>query len=294
MKILVTGANGQVGQELLSTTLINKYSVNVVGLDKQALDITNFEHVLSTLSSQKPDVVINSAAYTAVDKAEDDIDLAYSINAKGPENLAKACKILNIPLLHISTDYVFDGNKPESYLETDIPNPSGIYGKSKLAGEQAIQNIHSMHYILRVAWVFGEHGNNFVKTMLRLGKERSELSIVADQKGCPTWAKDIAETLIKLAIQTAQQPIEWGIYHFTGDNETTWHGFAQQIFDSALVNSSLTNKPTLQGITSEQYPTPAKRPLNSTLNCNKIKRALNIEQSNWLFGLNHVLKTWKQ
>jgi dTDP-4-dehydrorhamnose reductase len=293
MKVLITGAKGQVACELLQASLAEKFALEVVGFDRATLDITDYAQVNTILQREQPAVVINAAAYTAVDKAEQDIEQAYAINRDGPANLAKVCKALHIPLIHISTDYVFDGDKKTPYLETDVPNPTGVYGKSKLAGELAIADIHKQHYIVRVAWVFGAHGNNFAKTMLRLGKERSELSVVADQKGGPTWAKDIAEVALTLAKQTAAQPVEWGLYHYAGAQETTWFAFAQHIFDKAFDLKMITAKPQVTAITSEQYPTPAKRPLNSVLDCNKIKAALNIEPSNWQVGLANVLTTWK-
>ncbi|OUR61400.1 dTDP-4-dehydrorhamnose reductase [Colwellia sp. 39_35_sub15_T18] len=294
MKILVTGANGQVGSELLQADLINKYNAQVIGCDRALLDITNIDNIKAMLNQEKPDVVINAAAYTAVDKAEEEIDLAFTINEKGSENLAIICNELAIPLLHISTDYVFDGAKNSAYDENDAPNPTGIYGKSKLAGEQAIIKNHPMHYILRVAWVFGEHGNNFVKTMLRIGKDREQLNVVADQKGAPTYAKDIGETLLKLAVQINEETNDWGIYHYSGATPTSWHGFAQTIFEKAVKTNILANKPKVLPITSKEYPTPAERPLNSILNCDKITQTFNIEQSNWQLGLNNVLQAWKK
>jgi len=293
MKVLITGAKGQVGVELLQANLADKFAMDIVGFDRASLDITDYAQVSTILQRELPAVVINAAAYTAVDKAEQDIEPAYAINKDGPANLARVCKALHIPLIHISTDYVFDGDKKTPYLETDIPNPTGVYGKSKLAGEQAVADILAQHYIVRVAWVFGAHGNNFAKTMLRLGKQRSELSVVADQKGGPTWAKDIAEVALTLAKQTAVKPVEWGIYHYAGAEQTTWFAFAQHIFETAADLNLVTAKPKLLAITSEQYPTPAKRPHNSALDCNKIKAALHIEPSNWQVGLENVLTTWK-
>lgn len=294
MKVLITGANGQVGRELLQNSLATKWALELVGFDRTALDITDYAQVKHTLEQEQPQVLINTAAYTAVDKAEQEVEQAYAINRDGPANLAKACKTLNIPLIHISTDYVFDGNKQTPYLETDTPNPTGVYGKSKLAGELAIADVLEQHYIVRVAWVFGAHGNNFVKTMLRLGQERAELSVVDDQKGAPTWAKDIADVLLTLAKQTQTQAINWGTYHFAGAQQTTWCGFAQHVFAKAFDLNMLTAKPKVFAITSEQYPTPAQRPLNSMLDCSKIKEALNIQPSNWAIGLENVLNTWKK
>lgn len=295
MKILVTGANGQVGAELVKRGKEGTSSQNivVVALSRSDLDISNYSDVDTTLCSIKPDVVINAAAYTAVDKAEEESEQAYNINRDGPANLASTCKKLNIPLIHISTDYVFDGHKKTPYEESDQPNPSGVYGKSKFAGERAIADILTQYYIVRVAWVFGASGNNFVKTMLRLGKEKDEIGVVADQRGGPTWARDIAKLLLALASRCQHEPIPWGIYHYTGDPVTTWFDFANDIFDTAIALRLLDKKPRITAISSEQYPTLAKRPSNSVLCCNKLKQAMIITQPNWQQGLQTVLGEFK-
>jgi len=297
MKVLVTGANGQVGTEFTHSTLAKKLGINVISCDRNQLDITNLQNVQQLINEHKPHAIINTAAYTAVDKAEEDSATAYAINETGPANLATVCNQLSIPLIHISTDYVFNGNKQGAYTETDTPDPQGIYGKSKLAGELAVSTTHNMHYILRVAWVFGEYGNNFVKTMLRLAQNES-LNIVSDQFGSPTWAKDIADVCLLLASKAADKTNttnvpEFGTYHYSGDVKTNWSDFAQAIFDSAIQNENITSKPQVSAIPTSEYPTPAKRPNNSTLNCEKIHQALNINSSNWQLGLQHVLKEWK-
>ena len=295
MKILVTGANGQVGQEFILGDLADRYNVEIIGYDKSSLNIADLTSVQTVLNKEKPDVVINTAAYTAVDKAEDDVELAYKVNEVGPKNLAEVCNSLQIPIIHISTDYVFDGEKDSPYQESDLPNPTGIYGKSKLAGEIAIQQANPMHYIVRVAWVFGAYGNNFIKTMLRVGEQRSELSVVNDQYGGPTWAQDIAETLIKIAVKAkADTSADYGIYHYTGAPKTTWHNFALDIFEQAYNQQQISTKPKVLAISTQEYPTPAKRPNNSVLNCSKIKQNFNIEQSNWQVGLSNVLNAWKK
>lgn len=294
MKVLVTGINGQVGQEFIQSSLADKYNVEIIGYDKSSLNIADLATVQSVLNKEKPDVIINTAAYTAVDKAEEDTDLAYKVNEIGPKNLAEVCNSLQIPIIHISTDYVFDGETNSPYDETDLPNPTGIYGKSKLAGEVAIQQAHPMHYIVRVAWVFGAYGNNFIKTMLRVAEQRPELSVVNDQHGGPTWAQNIAETLLKIATAKTGSNANYGIYHYTGAPQTTWHTFAINIFEQAHNQKQITAKPSVIAITTQEYPTPAKRPHNSVLNCNKIKQQFNIEQSNWQVGLSNVLNAWKK
>jgi dTDP-4-dehydrorhamnose reductase len=296
MKLLVTGANGQVGSEFSNSLLAKQLNIDVIACDRTELDITDINSVEQCIAKHKPDAIVNAAAYTAVDKAESDIDNAYAINEKGPLNLASVCNKHKIPLVHISTDYVFDGNKQGAYSEFDDPNPTGIYGKSKLAGELAISNTHAQHYIIRVAWVFGEYGNNFVKTMLKLA-DKDALNIVADQFGSPTWAKDIADVCLLLANNVTDKSnttnVEFGTYHYSGDVRTNWSDFAHAIFDSALQNQNIASKPQVSAIPTSEYPTPAKRPQNSTLNCEKIHKALNIDSSNWQLGLQHVLKEWK-
>ena len=193
MRVLVTGAKGQVGSELILEG--EKRGIQMLATDRAELDITQQDAVNNFIQTQKPDILINAAAYTAVDKAESEPKLAYALNRDGAANLAQACADNNIPLMHISTDYVFDGKKEGAYTETDTPNPQCVYGKSKLEGDQAIESILEQYLILRVSWVFGANGNNFVKTMLRLGKERDIIKVVADQRGGPTWAGDIAATL---------------------------------------------------------------------------------------------------
>ena len=293
MRVLVTGANGQVGSELTNSVLAKKLNIDVLAYGRKQLDISSFSQVENVLNHERPVVLINTAAYTAVDKAEQEQETAYAINEKGPENLAIICQRLNIILIHISTDYIFDGTKLGAYTELDTPNPTGVYGKSKLAGEIAVNSNIDRHFILRVAWVFGEYGNNFVKTMLRLANEKKELSIVADQKGSPTWAKDIADVCLLLAVKAMAMSVEFGTYHFVGNRETTWFHFAENTFNMANARGYINTKPALTAITSAQYPTPAQRPLNSVLNCNKIEKALGIPLSNWQLGLEHVLEKWK-
>jgi dTDP-4-dehydrorhamnose reductase len=280
MKILITGAKGQVGSELVLEA--EKRGHDVHGFTSSELDITNSQIVNDTISLIKPSVVFNAAAYTAVDKAEEEKEQAYAVNELGVKNLAEICKKLNILLLHISTDYVFDGDKKEPYVETDFPNPTSIYGASKLAGEIALQNTWEKHIILRVSWVFGEQGNNFVKTMLRLAKDRNELSVVDDQFGGPTSAIDIAKVLLDLAIDDKK---DFGLYHLESNPNVSWHGFAQKIFEEAKVRGLIKNIPLVNAINSSQFATPVKRPANSKLASTKGLSAVT-----WTDALSQMLK----
>ena len=286
MRVLVTGCNGQVGF-LLKSLLMNK--VELLALTRQELDVTNEGSVYKIVSCFKPDVIVNAAAYTAVDKAESEEERAFSINSNGPEYLAKAANKLDASLIHISTDYVFEGNKLGQYLETDPVNPQGVYGKSKLAGENAAIKYCSKHIILRTAWVFGEHGNNFVKTMLRLGNERDALSIVSDQFGGPTYAGDIAKAILEIInkIETGNK-IKWGTYHYSGMPHVSWYEFAQNIFAKAKEIGALESTPKLTAISTKEFPTPAKRPENSKLNCKAIEKEFGIMPSNWQTELENI------
>ncbi len=288
MKVLVTGAKGQVGSELIERGQLIGLSMIAVDIDE--LDITKQDTVTEYIKAESPGMVINAAAYTAVDKAEEDVKLAYAVNRDGADYLAKACAEVNIPLLHISTDYVFDGSKDTPYSEDDQPNPAGVYGKSKWEGEVAVAQKLGNHIILRVAWVFAASGHNFIRTMLRLAGERDELSVVADQCGAPTWAGDIADVLLNMAAQYRDKnELPWGTYHYIGAPDTTWHGFAQTIFDQAKHLGLIGKTPVLHAIATEQYPTPAERPKNSVLNCKKIHGVFNISQPDWRIGLKRVL-----
>lgn len=286
IKVLITGSHGQVGHSLVNQ-LSKRKDVEVIAYDRDQLDITNEQEVQKTLTELKPDVIINAAAHTAVDKAETDVEISYAINRDGPLYLAKAAQLLDALLLHISTDYVFDGDKIEPYIETDIPNPKGVYGQSKLAGEEAVAEHCSRYAILRTAWVFGENGNNFVKTMLRLGKERSELGVIGDQFGGPTYAGDIAKALVTMMGKFENQA-QSGIYHFSGEPHVSWYQFAKIIFAAAEQHGALENIPNVNEITADQYPLPAPRPANSRLDCSKIQNAFGITPSNWHTALNNI------
>ncbi|MFM2641225.1 dTDP-4-dehydrorhamnose reductase [Vibrio chagasii] len=288
MRVLITGCNGQVGS-CLTKQLAHGNNTEVLALDREHLDITNQDAVNTVITEFQPSVIINAAAHTAVDKAEEEVDLSYAINRDGPKYLAQAAQSVDAAILHISTDYVFEGNKVGEYAETDTTNPQGVYGKSKLAGEIAIAEECDKHIILRTAWVFGEHGNNFVKTMLRLGATRDALSIVGDQFGGPTYAGDIAKALIQIAkCITQDDTVEYGVYHFSGLPHVSWYEFADAIFDVAVQQKVLVNKPALTSITTDQYPTPAKRPSNSRLSNEKIMTNFFIEASDWKVALNNI------
>ena len=288
MKILVTGANGQVGHCLLQQLQVKGW--DYVALTRNELDISDASAVEKSIAEIKPTVIINAAAYTAVDKAEQEPELAYAINRDGPANLARAAKSIDAAILHISTDYVFAGDAEGSYREDAPTAPQGVYGQSKLEGEQAVTAANDKHIILRTAWVFGEHGNNFVKTMIRLGRTRDALGIVADQEGGPTYAGDIATVLLHIAQQYAEnKTISWGTYHYSGLPHISWFGFAQQIF-AEVQQAEIYEKPIpqLNAITTADYPTPAKRPANSKLDCNKLEQSFGIAPSNWQSALKNI------
>ncbi|PHX05771.1 dTDP-4-dehydrorhamnose reductase [Vibrio splendidus] len=288
MRVLITGCHGQVGS-CLTEQLTNNENTKVLALDREHLDITNQDVVNAIVSEFQPTIIINAAAHTAVDKAEEEVDLSYAINRDGPKYLAQAAQSVGAAMLHISTDYVFEGNKVGEYVETDATNPQGAYGESKLAGEIAVAEACEKHITLRTAWVFGESGNNFVKTILRLGENRDALSIVGDQFGGPTYAGDIANTLIQIAKRINQgDAVEYGVYHYSGLPHVSWFDFADAIFDVAVEQGVLEKKPRLTSITTNQYPTPAKRPSNSRLSTEKIKLGFSVKASDWKAALNNI------
>lgn len=287
MKVLITGKNGQVGTCLVSQ-LQSISSVSFLALNRDELDITNAEQVDKIVNEYKPSIIINAAAYTAVDKAESEPRLANTINCLGPKNLAKAAKQINAAIIHISTDYVFAGDKLGLYSEVDQVDPQGVYGQTKLAGEHAVMQECSAHIILRTAWVFSEFGNNFVKTMLRLAQTRDTLGVVDDQFGGPTYAGDIASAILKIAQYIEQGSTKFGIYNYSGYPHVSWQEFAKQIFESALTHNILAAPITVNAITTTDYPTPAKRPANSKLDCEKIATDFNIAPSDWQSALNNI------
>ena len=287
MRVLITGARGQVGHELMR---LLPDDFEAVGMGSAQLDIANPVQVAEVVAAVQPQLIINAAAYTAVDKAESEPQHAWAVNRDGVAHLAQAAERLDIPLLHISTDYVFAGNAREPYQETDPTGPTGVYGASKLGGELALAEHCRQHLTLRTSWVFGAHGNNFVKTMLRLGREREELAVVADQHGCPTSSASIATALWSLAVQYREQgTLQWGVYHFSGTPACTWHGFAEEIFLQAQALQLLERHPHVRAITAVDYPTPAKRPAWSVLDCTKLQGAHGIALPDWREDLEVVL-----
>ena len=287
MKILITGSYGQVGSCLVKQ-LSEQPEVGYLAVDRDTLDITDAAAVSQLVSKFQPDVIINAAAHTAVDKAEQEVELSYAINRNGPAFLAQAANAVGAAILHISTDYVFAGDKSGAYTETDATAPQGVYGASKLAGELAVAAACPRHIILRTAWVFCESGNNFVKTMLRLSQTRDELGVVADQFGGPTYAGDIAAALINIAkaLQSGNQ--HYGIYHFAGLPHVNWHQFACEIFRQAKEQGIIDKTMRVNAITSDQYPTPAKRPANSKLDCQHIAHCFGIQPSDWQAALKNL------
>lgn len=252
MRVLVTGSRGMLGADFIKV-LTDRHEL--IGLDIEELDITDSNQTLKSLGEIKPEVVINCAAFTDVDGCETNIYHAFAVNETGPRNLAKACKELDIPLVHFSTDYVFDGTATVPYKESDTPNPQSIYGKSKLAGEQAIREITHKHYIIRTSWLYGENGSNFVRTMLRLSKEKDEIGVVNDQTGSPTYTGDLAKAVAELIMTPA-----YGTYHITNSGTCTWYEFTLEIFRQAGVNGVKVNP-----ISTEELNRPAPRPRYSVL-----------------------------
>jgi dTDP-4-dehydrorhamnose reductase len=286
MKVLVLGAGGQVGRELSRHPW--SADTRLIALERSGLDITRRETVSAAITSERPDIVINAAAYTAVDRAESEPDAAWAANCTGPGNIAAACRDAGVPLIHISTDYVFDGTRIGPYREDDPVNPLGVYGTSKEAGERAVREALREHVILRTAWVYSAHGHNFVKTMLRLAADRPVLRVVADQTGSPTGAADIAGAIVRIARQITDGNAAWGTYHFTGAGAVTWHGFAETIFD--LASRWRGPPPRVEAITTADYPTPARRPANSVLDCLRITAAFGIEPRPWRTALAEVIE----
>lgn len=288
MRVLIVGARGQVGYELMQRV---PEGFDAVGMGSLELDITEAGQVVAIINQVKPQLIINAAAYTAVDKAESEPQQAWAVNCEGVAYLALVAERLGIPLFHISTDYVFAGDARTPYRETDPVGPSGVYGASKLGGEVALAANCSQHLIVRTSWVFGGEGSNFVKTMLRLGRERDELGVVADQHGCPTSSASIARVLWALAVRYRERgTLEWGLYHFSGTTACTWYEFAQEIFRQAHEIGLLEAIPSVRPIHTIDFPTPAKRPSWSVLDCNKLYSTHDIAQSDWRVDLAAVLR----
>ncbi|WP_261844982.1 dTDP-4-dehydrorhamnose reductase [Aliamphritea ceti] len=285
-KWLITGANGQLGS--CAQDLFKAKGIKFVALSSSELDVTDRLQVMSQLDQIKPTVVLNAAAFTAVDKAEAEQEVATAVNVEGPGLLAEWCDINNAVLIHISTDYVFDGVSSSAYKESDSTAPMSVYGVTKLQGELLLAEKLERFLILRTSWVFSEYGNNFVKTMLRLGRDRDQLRVVNDQFGCPTYAGDIAEAAYILHLAAKQNDEGWGIYHYCGDVAVSWWEFARQIFNTAVAEGKQSVSPILNGIPTSEYPTPAVRPLFSVLDCAKAE-ALSVELSDWKERLRIVI-----
>ena len=277
MVVLVTGANGQLWQAI--RFIASDYpDIDFIFCSSSDLDITNKDNCESIFNKEKPDFCINAAAYTAVDKAESEPEKAHLINCIGAKNLAEACKDYNTKLIHVSTDFVFDGSKNEPYNEMDLLNPKGVYGQTKLEGEKAIQEVFDAYYIIRTSWVYSQFGNNFMKTMLRLASERTSLSVVNDQIGTPTNAVDLAHAILKIATSCHAELVSassYGIYNFSNEGQCSWFDFAKKIFEINRVKIDVTPIPTTQ------FPTPAVRPKYSVLDKTKIKTTFGIEIKPW-------------
>ena len=290
-KILLTGVTGQVGQELRQTlTTLGE----VVEVGRQQLDLSQPTQIQQQIASIKPDIIVNAAAYTAVDKSESESDLAMAINATAPKAIAIAAKDIGATLLHISTDYVFNGQNHTPYLETDRTDPSGVYGKSKLLGEIGVREHGDRHIILRTAWVYGARGHgNFVKTMLRLGAERSELKVVADQIGSPTWSYDIASAITQLLSKSLADPNIKGTYHFTNSGVASWYDLAVATFAEARQLGFPLKIEQVIPITTAEFPTPTQRPAYSVLSKTKMTQAIGVHPPYWRDSLKKMLSEWK-
>ena len=303
IRIVIVGSQGQVGSELTAldwSAMGLDVSSEITALSRADLDISKLDSIHTTIEDLKPNWVINASAYTAVDQAESDSANAYAVNAFGPEELALACAAIGARLVHISTDYVYPGEEVvgnrEALRESDAVGPTGVYGASKLAGELLVKNACPEHVILRTAWVFGLHGNNFVKTMLRLGAEREELGVVSDQWGGPTSARGIANAIASMVTKVIRRESEggdlsslWGVYNFSGEPHVNWAQFAETIFGRATALGVLSDAPKVNAITSDQYPTPAKRPANSRLSNEKVGRVFGIAPDDWQAAVDELL-----
>jgi dTDP-4-dehydrorhamnose reductase len=293
VKILITGKSGQVGWELqrILTPL-----GNIVATDRSELDLTSAMSIRDRVREIDPNIIVNAGAYTSVDKAESEPELAMAVNGIAPGILAEEAERLDALLIHYSTDYVFDGTKNEPYVEGDIPNPLNIYGETKLAGERAVQAAGAAHIILRTSWIYGSRGQNFMLTMLRLAKEREELRVVNDQIGAPTWCHWTAEAtreIIKMQVRANfknLRPTSEGIVHLTASGSTSWFGFASEIIAGS--REARGRQPKVVPVSSAQYPTAAKRPRNSLLSDEKLRRVFGIEPEPWQTGLQSALAEW--
>ena len=289
-KILVTGMKGQVGFELMKTLApLGK----VIGVDVNECDLAQSAMIDALLDRVKPDIIINPAAYTAVDKAESEPTVAHAVNAQAPKTLARQASRRNIPIIHFSTDYIFDGTKDGSYLEDDTANPKSVYGKTKWLGEEAVRSNAAKHVILRTSWVFGAHGVNFLKTMLKLSKERDKMSVVSDQFGAPTSARMLAEVTAEIVRQLLQEFSyrKYGTYHLVAEGETSWHGYAKYVVEraNAMGLETKLDPKNIKPIKTKEFPLPAPRPANSRLDTTKVRETFGITLPAWQSEVDHVL-----
>ncbi len=291
MRLAVTGKNGQVVSALQA---LAGPDLEIVALGRPELDLARPDTVFKALRDAKPDVVVSAAAYTAVDRAESEPEVAFAVNRDGAKAVARAANDIGVPVIHISTDYVFDGTKTTAYVENDPTGPASVYGRSKLEGEQAVSESTDNYAVLRTAWVYSEYGSNFVKTMLRLSESRDEINVVADQFGCPTSANDIAIAIVSIAKRLATDPSAHlrGVFHMSGTGETNWAGFAKQIFAFSAENGG--KSIVVNDITTAQYPTPAQRPANSRLDCCKLEEVYGIRLPEWQTSTRAVMAALAQ
>jgi dTDP-4-dehydrorhamnose reductase len=288
MKMVITGAQGQLGRALSEQSQFRGCRVQAPPEDE--LDITDLEKIDRIIALHQPDLVINTAAYTQVDKAESDEAIAFEINKDGCANLARICAQYQIALVHISTDYVFDGNKGTPYLETDPISPLGVYGRSKAEGEIEIRKHLKEHIILRTSWLYGIHGHNFVKTMLNLAQTKQTLHVVADQYGSPTNAADLAQAIFAISeYLQSKNKIDWGTYHYCGQGVVSWHHFTEKIVELARLHRDIKTA-RVEPLTTADYPTPAARPANSALDCSRIKKNFGIIPKPWQDSLEITVK----
>jgi dTDP-4-dehydrorhamnose reductase len=289
MKILVAGHRAMLAQALIPC--LQQAHYEVVGCGRPGFDITQAASIKTLLETVRPDVVMNTTAYTAVDRAESEPEAAFAVNRDGAAFLASACDAMHVPLVHLSTDYIFDGTQNRPYREDDAAAPLGVYGQSKWEGEAAVRASQPQHVIVRTSWLYGIQGSNFVKTMLRLAQEQQVLRVVDDQHGCPTWTMDLARalTVICRSLQDDTHPTPWGTYHYCGSGQTTWYGFAGAIFE-AVRTSGATLPQRLEPIPTTAYPTPARRPSYAVLNCQKFEAAFGLTPRPWQESLHDCLQ----
>jgi dTDP-4-dehydrorhamnose reductase len=285
--LLVFGGASQLGREIAAQATESGISATI--LQRSEADITDGQVVADWIARSRPDVVVNAAAYTNVDQAQSHGERAFLVNGTAPGILADACARAKIPLVHVSTDYVFDGTKHVAYVEDDPIAPLNVYGQSKAAGESAIRKIHDRHLILRTSWLYSIHGSNFLKTILKRGREGAELRVVSDQRGCPTGAADLAEAILRVAPRLAAGEPVWGTYHFAGTGVTTWYGFATEII--AAQASSTGIRPKISAVSSAEYPTPAKRPANSELDSSLFAMTFGFRAKDWRERTREVVRT---